>query len=127
MLNASVSLTDASPTEILNRDLKHYEMGKYKIAVGQTNYVNMADVQLILPEFKENMEKEQEDMKLDLLVMAFTHVLAEGSMLLFYGPLSYVMKDLVEVKFDEHSGYDKEIISRKQQLIPKLSNAIKNL
>lgn len=127
MLSASVSLTDASPTEILNRDLKHYEMGKYKIAVGQTNYVNMADVQLILPEFKENMEKEQEDMKLDLLVMAFTHVLAEGSMLLFYGPLSYVMKDLVEVKFDEHSGYDKEIISRKQQLIPKLSNAIKNL
>lgn len=66
-------------------------------------------------------------MKLDLLVMAFTHVLAEGSMLLFYGPLSYVMKDLVEVKFDDNSGYDKDIISRKQQLIPKLSNAIKNL
>jgi manganese-dependent inorganic pyrophosphatase len=127
MLSASVSLTDASPTEILNRDLKHYEMGKYKIAVGQTNYVNMADVQLILPEFKKNMEKEQEDMKLDLLVMAFTHVLAEGSMLLFYGPLSYVIRDLVEVKFDDNSGYDKDIISRKQQLIPKLSNAIKNL
>ena len=127
MLSASVSLTDALPSELLNRDLKHYEMGKYKIAVGQTNYVNMADVQLILPEFKENMEKEQQDRKLDLLVMVFTHVLAEGSLLLFYGPLSYVMKDIVEINFDDNSGYDKDIISRKQQLIPKLSMYVKSL
>ncbi|MCI6272180.1 MAG: putative manganese-dependent inorganic diphosphatase [Erysipelotrichaceae bacterium] len=127
MLSASVSLLERSPHELLNRDLKHYEMGEYSIAVAQTNYVNMADVQQILPEFKKNMEKEQADKKVDLLVMLFTHVLAEGSLVLFYGPLSHVMKDLIEQKFDENSGYDQNIISRKQQLIPKLSMAIKML
>ena len=127
MLSASVSLKDADAHEILNRDLKRYEMGKYKIAVGQTNYVNLADVQLILPEFKVNMEKEQQDKKLDLLIMVFTHVLAEGSLLLFYGPLSYVIKDIVEINFDDNSGYDKDIISRKQQLIPKLSMYLKSM
>ncbi|NLC96268.1 MAG: putative manganese-dependent inorganic diphosphatase [Erysipelotrichaceae bacterium] len=127
MLSASVSLKDANPHELLNRDLKHYEMGKYKVAVGQTNYVNMSDVQLILPEFKENMEKEQKSKKLDLLIMVFTHVLAEGSLLLFYGPLAYTMKDIVEINFDDNSGYDKDIISRKQQLIPRLTMYLKSL
>ncbi len=127
MLSASVSLLERSPHELLNRDLKNYEMGKYSIAVAQTNYVNMADVQQILPEFKKNMEIEQVEKKVDLLVMLFTNVLAEGSLVLFYGPLSYVMSDLIEQKFDDHSGYDPNIISRKQQLIPKLSMMIKML
>lgn len=127
MLSASVSLKELTPHELLNRDLKNYEMGKYNIAVAQTNYVNMADVQQILPEFKKNMEKEQVDKKVDLLVMVFTHVLAEGSLILFYGPLSEIMSETIEQKFDEHSGYDKNIISRKQQLIPRLSMQIKML
>ena len=40
MLSASVALKESTPTQILNRDLKTYDMGKYKIAIGQTNYKN---------------------------------------------------------------------------------------
>lgn len=127
MLSASVSLRESVPIEILNRDLKNYEMGKFKIAISQTNYVNMADVQEILPKFKEEMKQQQQNKKLDLLVMLFTNVMAEGSMVLFYGPLSDVIGDIIQQKFDEHSGYDTNIVSRKQQLVPQLSNAIKLL
>ncbi len=127
MLGASVALIDATPTQILNRDLKKYEIGRYRIAVGQTNYQNIEDLQAILPEFRENLEKEQEGKKVDLLVMMFTHVMAEGSMLVYTGPLSYIMESLVETHFDEHSGYDQNIISRKQQLLPKLSLLLKNM
>lgn len=127
MLGASVALTDAAPHDILTRDLKTYEIGKYRFAIGQTNYSHMEEVQKILPEFRKNLEKEQAEKKLDLMVMLFTDVMGEGSLFVYYGPLSYVLNDLIKTKFDEHSGFDPNIISRKQQLMPKLSQIIKNI
>ncbi|MBQ9152632.1 MAG: putative manganese-dependent inorganic diphosphatase [Solobacterium sp.] len=127
MLGSSVSLKTSTPHEILNRDLKSFEINKYRFAIGQTNYSHLEDVQAILPAFRENMEKEQTENKLDLMVMLFTHVLGEGSLFVFYGPLSYVISDLIETKFDDHSGFDPKIISRKQQLMPYLSKTIKEL
>jgi manganese-dependent inorganic pyrophosphatase len=127
MLGASVALSDATPHEILNRDLKTYQIGKYKFAIGQTNYSHMEEVQKILPAFKENLQKEQDENKLDLLVMLFTDVMGEGSLFVYDGPLSYVITDLLETKFDEHSGFDSRIISRKQQLMPMISEALGNI
>ncbi len=127
MLNASVALEDATPTQILNRDLKKYDIGKYRIAIGQTNYHNIEDLQRILPEFRKNLKNEQEEKKIDLLIMMFTHVMAEGSMVVYSGPLSYIMDTVVSTRFDESSGYDADIISRKQQLVPKLSRLLKDM
>ena len=125
MLSASVALKDASPSQILNRDLKLYEIGKYRIAVGQTNYRNVEDIQKLIPSFKLTLEKEQENKEFDLMIMMFTHVMAEGTMFVYSGPLSYLMNDMIATVFDSSSGYDHDIISRKQQLIPKLSNLLK--
>ena len=127
MLGASVALKDSTPHEILNRDLKNYDIGKYKISIGQTNYSHTEEVQKLLPAFKENMEKEQKDRHLDLLLMLFTDVMGNGSYFVFYGPMSYVLSEMIETQIDEHSGYDPNIISRKQQLLPKLSAIIKEL
>lgn len=127
MLGASVALHDSTPHEILNRDLKNYEIGRYKIAIGQTNYSHVEEVQKLLPEFRANMEREQEQKNLDLMVMLFTDVMGEGSQFVFFGPLSHVMSDVIETVFDEHSGFDPGIISRKQQLMPKLSQLIKDI
>ena len=125
LLGASVKLSDSSMSEIINRDLKSYEIGNYKFAIGQTNYSHMEEVQKILPEFKEALKAEQEKLKLDLLVMLFTDVMGEGSLFVFYGPLSNVIHDMIETKFDDHSGFDPSIISRKQQMMPKLTQLIK--
>ena len=127
MLAASISLADALPKDILGRDLKTYEINKYKIAIGQTNYSHMEDVQKILPQFRTYLEQEQERQNLDLLVMLFTDVMGEGSIFVYYGPLSYAVGEVIETTFDDHYGFDSTIISRKQQLLPKLSQLIKNL
>ncbi|MCI6514549.1 MAG: putative manganese-dependent inorganic diphosphatase [Erysipelotrichaceae bacterium] len=127
MLGASVSLLDSTPNEILYRDLKSYQIGRFSFAIGQTNYSHMEDVQRILPEFSRQLEKEQASNKLDIMVMLFTDVMGKGSYFVFYGPLSYVLSDLLETNFDEHSGFDPNIISRKQQLMPKLSSILKEM
>lgn len=127
MLGASVALTDSTPSEILYRDLKTYQIGKFSFAIGQTNYSHMEEVQKILPEFKEYLKSEQAAKNLDLLVMLFTDVMGGGSMFIYDGPMSYVLSDILETKFDDNSGFDSRIISRKQQLMPKLSEIMKNI
>ena len=127
MLGASIDLKNATPEDMLNRDLKTYEIGKYRFAIGQTNYSHMEEVQLILPAFREYIEAEQKAMNLDLLVMLFTDVMGGGSVFVYYGPLSEVISEAIEVTFDDHYGFDSQIISRKQQLMPKISETIKNL
>lgn len=127
MLGASVALKDSTPHEILNRDLKNYDIGQYKISIGQTNYSHTEEVQKLLPSFKENMEKEQKERQLDLLLMLFTDVMGNGSYFVFYGPMAYLVPEMIETQIDRHSGYDPNIISRKQQLVPKLSALMKEL
>lgn len=127
LLSASVSLRASTPADILNRDLKNYQIGKYKLAVGQTNYKNMDDIQSILPSFKEYLIQIQEQKGYDLIIMMFSSIMAEGSMFVFAGPLSRIMRSLIDSVIDEHTGFDSVIISRKQQMIPKLDNLIKNL
>ena len=107
--------------------MKTYEIGNYRFAIGQTNFSHSEEVLQLLPVFKENLKKEQSTNRLDLMVMLFTDVMGEGSYFVYYGPLSYVLSDVIETKFDEHSGFDPKIISRKQQLMPKLSELIGNI
>ena len=127
MLGASVALSDSTPEDILYRDLKTYQIGKFTFAIGQTNYSHMEEVQKILPEFKEYLKNEQASKNLDLLVMLFTDVMGEGSMFIYDGPMSYVLSDILETRFDDNSGFDSGIISRKQQLMPRLSEIMKNI
>jgi len=124
LLNASVKLKDADVVDIMTRDLKQYTFNGFKIAVGQTNYNNIQDVQSRQEEFKNELLKYQEDKGYHLLIMMFTSVKADGTLFYFFGPKSSCMFDILETKIDNHSCYDTNIISRKQQLIPLLSKAL---
>ncbi len=124
LLASSVNLKDGSVRELLCSDLKQYHFKDYHIAVGQTNYQDYEDIQSRLNEFKKVIEDTAEDRGLDLVVMMFTHVMAQGTMFLYFGKLAYIMADIIETTFDECSGYDHQIMSRKQQLIPAIAERL---
>ena len=124
LLSASVNLTNANIDELIQRDLKTYEINGNRLAIAQTNYNKMSDIQLRLNEFKEKLIEFQSANRLDLLIMMFTSVKADGTMFLFFGPKANVMLDIIETKFDSNSGFDSNILSRKQELVPKLSKAL---
>ncbi len=127
MLNASVALKDTEFSKIINRDLKTYSIGKYKVGISQTNYSNVEDIQLILKDFKDELISQQEDGGYDLLIMMFTHVMAEGTMFVYSGPLSYIMADVVKTVTEENTGFDPDLISRKQQVMPKISSILESI
>ncbi|MCR5229141.1 MAG: putative manganese-dependent inorganic diphosphatase [Solobacterium sp.] len=124
LLKASVNLKNADPYDLLTRDLKQYQFGKYHVAIGQTNYSDIEDIQSRLKAFRAVVEKEQQDKHYDLIIMMFTDVNAEGTMFLYKGPLSHIMKNIISTQFDEDTGFDHKIMSRKQQMIPLLSDNI---
>ncbi len=124
LLSSSVNLKDGDVKELIVRDLKHYHFGKYDIAVGQTNYQDLEDIQKRLKEFSKVLKDMQESKEYDLMIMMFTQVLAQGTMFVYYGPLSKIMGEVIETQFDDHSGYDRSIMSRKQQLIPAILESL---
>ena len=127
LLGASADIKDADLSVILKRDLKEYEIGKYKVAVGQTNYKDVEDIQTIRDEFRVLLVEELNKKEYDLIIMMFTDVTANGTVFEFDGPLSHIMDNIISTMFNDKSGYDKEIISRKQQLIPKMGEIIREL
>ncbi len=127
VLGASVALVDSSMSEIFTRDLKEYEVNGFKLAIGQTNYYKPEDLQSILPQFKEHLEKAQQDKQCDLAIMMFTHVTGEGSMLVYYGKIKHAFESIIETKIDDNTGYDHSMISRKQQLMPRLLDSIRSM
>ncbi len=127
MLGASVALEDSTPEEIISRDLKTYSIGKHRVSIGQTNFSHMEVVQKILPEIKEQVTKMQKTSGVSLLVMMFTDVMGEGSVFVYSGPQSNIMHEIIGTVFDEQSGFDPKIISRKQQMLPKVSALIADL
>lgn len=127
LLNASVNLKDANFINILERDLKQYVFNKYKIAIGQTNYSDITVVQARLDEFKKLAREYCKEKGFDLLVMMFTHVRGEGTLFLFMGPKRKIMFNIIENKIGEHAGFDSKIMSRKQQLVPAISEQLEKL
>ncbi len=111
---------------MIQRDLKQYKISHYQVAVSQTNYSNIQDIQGRIGEFKEALSRYQEEKGYDLEVMMFTNVRGDGSLFLVAGHLKDVLFDIIETKFDEESGFDSHIMSRKQQLIPSLSKRLEN-
>lgn len=126
LLSASVSLKTANVKDLIYADLKTYKFGQYKVAVSQTNYSDIEEIQVRLNEFKRVIKEEQESKGYDLMIMMFTHVLASGTMFVYYGSKAKVMESVIQTQFDESSGFDRNIMSRKQQLIPILSELIHN-
>ena len=127
LLSASADIKEADPKIILNRDLKSYQFDKYKVAIGQTNYKDVDDINSIQDSFIELMKSEQVKNDYDLIIMMFTHVNASGTFFIYVGQLVYIMEELLDKIFNDYSGYDKNIISRKQQLIPKMGDILKRL
>lgn len=124
LLAASVNLTNVDIEDLIERDLKYYDLFGNKVAIASTNYNKMSEIQPRINEFKEKLQDYQKAKSLDLLIMMFTSVRADGTMFLFFGQKSNVMLNILETTFDSNSGFDTSILSRKQELVPRLSKAL---
>ncbi|MGN1032207.1 MAG: putative manganese-dependent inorganic diphosphatase, partial [Intestinibacter sp.] len=121
MFKAGTSLDEYSIEEIVNMDFKEFNMSGNKVGIGQ---VMTLDIDSILNK-KDEYLSYINSTEYDMLVLAITDIIKEGSYLLYKANDS-VIAEAFGVDADQGVFAD-GVVSRKKQLVPKLTNAVKNM
>ena len=124
MLKAGTALGDKSEAELLNMDMKIFEIDGSKIGVAQVNTVNEAEVlerkEKLLAEIDNIIAKEG----LKFFMLAITNILTNDSAALISGDGNDVVEKAFGEKVDSNLVTLKGVVSRKKQIIPPLTKAI---
>ena len=124
MLKAGTALGDKSEAELLNMDMKVFEIDGTKIGVAQVNTVNEAEVlerkEKLLAEIDNIIAKEG----LKFFMLAITNILTNDSAALISGDGNDVVEKAFGEKVDSNLVTLKGVVSRKKQIIPPLTKAI---
>ena len=124
MLKAGTALGDKSEAELLNMDMKIFEIDGEKIGVAQVNTVNEAEVlerkEKLLAEIDNIIAKEG----LKFFMLAITNILTNNSTALVSGNGNDVIEKAFGEKVDSNLVTLRGVVSRKKQIIPPLTKAI---
>jgi len=124
MLKAGTALGDKSEAELLNMDMKIFEIDGAKIGVAQVNTVNESEVlerkEKLLVEIDNIITKEG----LKFFMFAITNILSNDSVALVSGDGNDIIEKAFGEKVDSNLVTLKGVVSRKKQIIPPLTKAI---
>lgn len=126
MLKAGTALGGKTETELLNMDMKIFEIDGLKIGVAQVNTVNEAELlerkEKLLSEINGLVEKEN----LKLFMFIITNILSNDSISIVAGNGNDIVEKAFNGKVENDEIVLKGVVSRKKQIIPPLTKAIQN-
>ena len=124
MYEVTSSFKSKTYEEIINQDVKKFYISDKEIMVSQVVIYRFDELYDIIENFEGVMELFVKDHRLDLLTVVFTSIEDNGSIILSAGN----MKEAVTLAFPQENGdkftFLKNVVSRKNQILPALSNAI---
>ena len=121
MFKAGTSLEGFSIEEIVNMDFKEFDMSGKRVGIGQ---VMTLDIDAVLSK-KEEFLNYINATEFDMLVLAVTDIINEGSYLI-YKVEDKVISEAFGVNASQ-GVFAEGVVSRKKQLVPKLTDAVKNM
>ena len=124
MLKAGTALGGKSEAELINMDMKIFEVDGSKIGVAQVNTVNEAELlerkEKLLVEINNIIKKEG----LKFFIFAITNILSNDSIGIVAGDGNAIIEKAFNEKIDNNLIALKGVVSRKKQIIPPLTKAI---
>ena len=124
MLKAGTALGGKSESELINMDMKIFEVDGSKIGVAQVNTVNEAELlerkEKLLVEINNIIKKEG----LKFFIFAITNILSNDSTGIVAGDGNAIIEKAFNEKIDNNLIALKGVVSRKKQIIPPLTKAI---
>ena len=127
MFSAVATIKGRSMSEILYNDFKEYNIDGKRIAIGQINIVDEQEIVEVKEEFIDYMQRIYDINKFDLMIMCFTQADGSGSNLMFVGNLSYIVDETFKDDIMDDLYFVDGVISRKKQIIPRLSKQLQNV
>lgn len=127
MFSVSTSLQGSTPEEILAIDRKQFSFGKYLAFISQVNTLDFHSIENIKQELLDSMNRFREEKNCDLVILMVTDIVQRGSELLVVGRAKELTARAFNLKFDENSIFLPGAVSRKKQIVPKLTMATQAL
>ena len=127
MLKAGSGIGDMTPAEIAKNDLKEFQIGDYRVIVSQISVMDPKEVMDIEPQLIEAMQNICDKEGFDLSLVMVTDILQEATYLLFTGSPKTLIGEAFKKDASGTHIYLPGVMSRKKQVIPPLSEAVKRL
>ena len=127
MFKAGTSLIGKSIEQIFNQDFKQFAMAKFQVGIAQVNSMDIEGFMHLKDDMLRYMEEVCQQQGLSICLLLLTDIINVGSHIFSVGK---VKNDYVNRAFNiqliDHTAYLPNIISRKKQVVPALTQAIEN-
>jgi len=127
MLRAGAGIGGKTPTEIAKNDMKEFKIGDYRILVSQISVMDPKEVLDIEGKLIEVMREHCEREGFDLHLLMVTDILEEATYLVYAGSPKTLIGEAFKKDASGTHVYLPGVMSRKKQIIPPLSEAVKRI
>jgi len=121
MFTAGASLEGFTATEILEIDRKKFSLGDYTAYISQVNTMDLEDTLKLKDEFFDSMDEFLEKVNGDISLLMITDIEKNASEILIRGKKADVVRNAFGIKESRGSIFLEGVVSRKKQIIPKLT------
>ncbi|WP_196594633.1 putative manganese-dependent inorganic diphosphatase [Pectinatus sottacetonis] len=125
LLKAGSDIGNMTAMEIVKNDMKEFQLGNRKIIVSQTSVMDSGDILKRKNELLENMNKLCKKDNYDMSLVMITNILEEATNLLFTGKPNTIIGEAFNKDSSQNMIYLPGVMSRKKQIIPQLTEAVK--
>ncbi|MCM3714693.1 manganese-dependent inorganic pyrophosphatase [Alkalihalobacillus oceani] len=125
MLKAGADVSDKSAKDLLSLDAKEFQMGQHKVEIAQVNTVDVEEVFAKQTELEAEIEAVIAEKSLDLFLLVVTDILNNDSKVLALGSQAEAVNKAFQVTLDGKTALLKGVVSRKKQVVPQLTEALK--
>ena len=129
VLKAGASITGMSTADIIGNDVKEFQIGEYRLAIGQMSVMDSEEILAIKEKLVQDMEIMCSKENYDMVLLMVTNIITEGTHLMYTGQaaplLSQAFGDNIEDNLGDNILYLPGVMSRKKQVVPPLSEAVK--
>ena len=127
MLNAGADIGVMTAAQLVKNDSKEFEIGSYHMLVAQLSVMDTDQVMAMKDEILAEMAKVCENEGYAMSLVMITDIIKEGTFLLFSGEPKNLIGEAFKQDASKSVMYLPGVMSRKKQIIPPLSEAVKRL
>lgn len=124
LFTVTSNLEQASLSDMINQDMKIYDIHSCKVSVSQVIVPAVEKMRTDEREIVGALERFAQKKRIDLAVLVFTSILENGSVIYAGGSRSAWAAEAFPDRAGEEHSFQKELLSRKQQILPALTSVI---
>ena len=124
MFAVTADTTGKSYAEMLNQDMKIYNIRECNLSISQVIVTSTEQVRKESAQIQPAIETFCRKKRLDLAVLVFSSILDNGSVVFYGGNRSEWAREAFPDRDGEEHSFQDGLLSRKQQILPKITNII---